>query len=184
MNRSESIKELTAALVSFHAKAGKVRKDSKNPFFKSKYASLENILDAVQPILVECGLSLMQFPTNRHELTSLLSHISGEWIESTYEMIPTKNDPQALGSVITYQRRYAIGSILNLNIGDDDDGNEASKPQKKEDMQKELFQAIDNPILDDEYRAKALAWLDANPNQYAKALASVNNEIKKREVSK
>jgi hypothetical protein len=52
-------------------------------------------------------------------------------------MTPSKNDPQGLGSAITYQRRYALGAILNLNIDEDDDGNQASaKPQKKVDMYK------------------------------------------------
>jgi ribosomal protein L33 len=135
INRSESITELTKALIQFHTKVGKIRKDAKNPFFKSSYASLENILDGVTPVLCECKLNVMQFPTGENELITLLSHESGEFVQSSYTMKPVKNDPQAIGSAITYQRRYAIGSILNLNIGDDDDGQNASKPapQKKVD---------------------------------------------------
>jgi hypothetical protein len=61
-------------------------------------------------------------------------HTSGEYIWSNYEMRPVKDDPQGRGSCITYQRRYALASVLGLNIDDDDDANEASKPvvQKKE----------------------------------------------------
>jgi len=60
----------------------------------------------------------------------MIIHTSGEWIKSSYEMKPTKNDPQGLGSAITYQRRYALGAVLSLNIDDDDDGNKASEKQK------------------------------------------------------
>ena len=53
-------------------------------------------------------------------------HESGEFIMETYQMKPVKNDPQGIGSSITYQRRYALGAVLGLNIDDDDDGNGAS----------------------------------------------------------
>jgi len=61
----------------------------------------------------------------------MLIHVdSGEYLMDTYEMKPTKDDPQGIGSSITYQRRYAIGAILSLNIDEDDDGNSASNPVK------------------------------------------------------
>lgn len=126
MERSESVKEIAGALCLFQQKVGKIKKESNNPFFKSKYASLANILDVVQGPLSECGLSLIQMPIRENELETILMHISGEWMASTYTMRPVKNDPQGIGSCITYQRRYAIGAILNLNIDDDDDGNKAS----------------------------------------------------------
>lgn len=129
MERSESIKEIASALCKFQQEVGKVKKDSKNPFFKSKYASLADILDVIQKPLSECGLSIMQMPKGDNELETILMHNSGEWILSSYVMRPVKNDPQSIGSCITYQRRYAIGSILNLNIDDDDDANKASDLQ-------------------------------------------------------
>ena len=131
MEKSETIKELAAAMTKFQAKLPKVSKDAKNPFFKNRYASLSNIIEGTQKLLAEEGLSVIQMPTGEHELTTMLLHESGEYITSTYTMRPTKNDPQGLGSAITYQRRYALGAILNLNIDDDDDGNEASKPKLK-----------------------------------------------------
>lgn len=129
MERSESIKEIANALCKFQQEVGKVKKDSKNPYFKSKYASLADILDVIQKPLSECGLSIMQMPKGENELETMLMHNSGEWILSSYAMRPVKNDPQSIGSCITYQRRYAIGSILNLNIDDDDDANKASNLQ-------------------------------------------------------
>ena len=122
------MKELTKALVKFHMEVGKIKKDADNPFFKSKYASLSNILDIVTPVLVQCDLNIMQMPVDDGNLRTVLSHVSGEMVESTFNMKITKNDPQSMGSAITYARRYAIGAILNLNIDEDDDGNVASTP--------------------------------------------------------
>ena len=102
MNKSESIKNIAGALVNFQATVSKVSKESKNPFFKSKYASLANILDTIQKPLSECGLAITQFPDG-DALTTLIVHAeSGEWMESSYVMpVAKQNDPQAMGSAIT-----------------------------------------------------------------------------------
>ena len=126
MDTSESIKEIANALCAFQGEVGKIRKEATNPFFKSKYATLSQILDVIQEPLTKSGLSIMQMPKGENELITILLHISGEWISESYIMRPVKNDPQGIGSCITYQRRYAIASILCLNIDDDDDGNKAS----------------------------------------------------------
>ena len=141
MERSQTISKLAGALITFHLKVDKIKKDANNPFFKSKYASLTNILDAVSIPLAECGLAVTQFPTGSDGLTTLLIHAeSGEFISSTYEMVGLKNTPQERGSLISYQRRYAITSVLNLNISDEDDdanastyGAKATKPEKVDD---------------------------------------------------
>jgi len=132
MNKSESIKNIAGALVQFQASVSKVGKESSNPFFKSKYASLANILDTIQKPLSESGLAITQFP-DECSLTTLIVHAeSGEWMESSYTMpVAKQNDPQAMGSAITYARRYALGSILNLNIDDDDDGEKAMGRQEQ-----------------------------------------------------
>lgn len=128
MEKSESIKNIAKAIMTFHLKVGKIGKDATNPFLKNRYASLSNILEAIQIPLTECGLSFSQFPTGESGLTTILMHSeSGEFLMSNYIMHPVKNDPQGAGSVITYQRRYALGAILGLNIDDDDDGNAGSK---------------------------------------------------------
>jgi len=133
MNKSESITELAKALVKFHSVMGKVSKDAANPFFKNKYASLSNIIEAVTKPLNDNGLSIVQMPCNEG-LTTMLIHESGEWISST-SSTPVKDstDPQKLGSAITYARRYALGAILSLNIDEDDDGQKAATtPAKKQ----------------------------------------------------
>lgn len=128
MNRSESIINLTKSLALFHEKVGKIKKDSINPFFKSNYASLSNILEEISKPLLESGLVITQFP-DENGLVSMLIHAeSGEFLSSNYHMpVAKQNDPQALGSSITYARRYAITSILSLNV-EDDDGNGAANP--------------------------------------------------------
>jgi hypothetical protein len=137
MNKSESIKNIAGALVKFQSSVSKVAKESNNPFFKSKYASLANILDTIQKPLSECGLAISQFP-DANALTTIILHAdSGEWMESSYVMpVAKQNDPQAMGSAMTYARRYALGSILNLNIDDDDDGEKAMGRQipKKDEL--------------------------------------------------
>jgi hypothetical protein len=137
MNKSESIKNIAGALVKFQASVSKVAKEANNPFFKSKYASLANILDTIQKPLSECGLAISQFPDGNALTTIILHADSGEWMESSYVMpVVKQNDPQAMGSAMTYARRYALGSILNLNIDDDDDGEKAMGRQipKKDEL--------------------------------------------------
>ena len=130
MKQSESIKNIAKALITFQLKVGKINKDSQNPFFKSKYASLSNIIEHIQIPLGESGLSIAQFPDDTG-ITSILMHESGEYIQATYTMpVARINDPQAVGSAITYARRYALGSILGLNIDEDDDANKASEHSK------------------------------------------------------
>lgn len=133
MNQSTSIKEIAKALVTFHVKVGTITKDASNPFFKSKYASLSNILEAINEPLSESGLSIAQFPTGQNGLTTILMHSSGEWMSAEYEMKPVKDDPQGRGSSITYQRRYALAAILSLNIDEDDDANQASYVSHQDD---------------------------------------------------
>lgn len=138
MEKSQSIGAIAKALISFHTKVDKVKKDASNPFFKSKYASLSNILEAIHTPLLESGLTFSQFPSNGHSLTTIIIHAeSGEYMLDTYEMKPVKDDPQGRGSCITYQRRYALAAVLGLNIDEDDDANLASTPKaevKKGDL--------------------------------------------------
>jgi hypothetical protein len=126
MNKSESIVKLSAALCKFHGAMGKVGKDSVNPHFKNKYASLSNIIEAVTPHLNGVGLTVVQMPTTEG-LETLLLHESGEYI-SSLSTIAAKDpmNPQSVGSAITYARRYAMGAVLSLNIDEDDDATAAT----------------------------------------------------------
>lgn len=141
MHKSNNLSELAKSMILFQVKVESIKKDAKNPFFKSSYASLSNILESIKEPLIESGLSLLQFPTGDYGLTTILLHESGEYLKSEYSMKPVKDDPQGRGSAITYARRYAIASILSLNIDEDDDGNTATyggkNPQEAEDNNKQ-----------------------------------------------
>jgi hypothetical protein len=155
MEKSQNIVEIFKALAAFHVKMDKVKKDANNPFFNSKYASLENILDAIRVPLQECELEFTQFPTGDYGLTTLLVHLpSGEYLQDTYTMVPSKSDPQGAGSVITYQRRYALTAILCINIETDDDANTGTHGGKTPE------QAADNNK----------PWLNENTKEFEGAL--------------
>ena len=127
MQKSESIKNLATALVKFQGEVSSIKKKAKNPFFKSSYATLADVLTTIREPLINNGLTFSQFPSGDGALTTIIMHAeSGEWMSDEVRMSPVKNDPQALGSAITYMRRYALASVLGLNIEDDDDGNKAS----------------------------------------------------------
>jgi hypothetical protein len=128
MEKSDSIKNLALALSSFQATVEAVKKDSDNPFFHSKYASLDNTLATIKEPLIEAELAISQFPDGNGLTTILMHTVSGEWIQSTMSVPLAKNDPQGAGSAITYMRRYALGAILGLATETDDDGNTASTP--------------------------------------------------------
>lgn len=129
MEKSESIKHIGKALAIFHTKVAKIPKTDKNPFFKSVYAGLPSILEAIQVPLEESGLTFSQHPDSESMTTILIHCESGEYLQSSFLMKPVKNDPQSIGSAITYARRYSLGAILGLNIDIDDDGNKASQPK-------------------------------------------------------
>lgn len=137
MNKSESITKLASALIGFNSEVSKIAKDASNPFHKNKYATLDQIIDEVRPILNKNKLAVMQNVSGEEgtmTVKTLLLHESGEWMESTGTTLKlAKNDPQGAGAGITYARRYDLCAFLSLNTGDDDDGNSASGINVKKD---------------------------------------------------
>ena len=134
LEKSPTIQKLAKALLAFNSKPLKILKNAKNPFFKSKYASLEDILDVISKPLNEAGLVISCFPSGQHGLICVLMHAeSGEYIETYYEVDGIKNTSQERGSALSYQRRYAMMAMLNLNVCDelDDDGHANSRPDLK-----------------------------------------------------
>ncbi|PFE42465.1 recombinase [Bacillus cereus] len=149
MNRSETIGKLAKSLVLFNLEVNKIAKDADNPFFKNNYATLDTIIDEIRPILSKHGLSIMQIPSGDGQnvtLKTLLLHETGEWLESDeLTMKPVKNDPQAVGSCITYARRYSLAAFLSLNTGEDDDGNGATYGKEKPKPKGNSGQAPNKP---------------------------------------
>jgi hypothetical protein len=133
MQKSESIGELAKALAVAQGEIQNAKKDSENPFFRSKYADLAAVREACQGPLSKNGLAVIQTPkttlTEDHTIISvetLLCHSSGEWISEELSAIPVKTDPQGIGSCITYLRRYALSAVAGV-ASEDDDGNAASQ---------------------------------------------------------
>lgn len=125
--QSDNINELALALSKAQAENGTVAKDAKNPFYKNNYATLAQVWETVRPILTSHGLSVVQMPShdeNGYYVESMLIHSSGQWIKSKTYMKPVKDDPQGIGSLISYARRYALQSLVMV-CPDDDDGEAA-----------------------------------------------------------
>lgn len=124
MNKSESISKLAMALVKAQAQIKVAVKDSNNPFFKSKYADFATIVEAVKPHLNSNGIVFLQV-VGLDGVETVLLHESGEFISGVTPIVVAKqNDPQALGSAITYAKRYGLQAIVGIP-SDDDDGEAA-----------------------------------------------------------
>lgn len=133
MNQSESIKNLAEAMAQAQGAMGAAIKGSSNPFYKSKYADLGSVIEAIKPHFAANGLSYVQFPVSGESsvgVTTRLMHSSGEWLEQDYFIPLGKMDAQAAGSAITYARRYALQSIAGIPA-EDDDGNAATQAAPK-----------------------------------------------------
>lgn len=139
--QSTSIGELATALCKAQAAIGGAKKDSTNPFFKSNYADLQSVWDACREQLGKNGLAVVQ-TTELNEsgvtIVTTLTHSSGEWMRGKLNLHPTKNDPQGIGSAITYGRRYALAAIVGI-YQTDDDGNAASVPREAEVQAKRVI---------------------------------------------
>lgn len=120
MIKSESIKEITKALSAFQGAVHDARFDSKNPHFKSEYASLEAYLQESRKLLSKNGLAVSQ-GVSGEKLETILLHISGEFLTFEMPLLFTKQDMQGLGSALTYARRYSLGAILGIGSDKDDD---------------------------------------------------------------
>lgn len=138
--KSESLKELFTALAKAQAEMKAAGLNSENPYFKSKYADLEEIVTASRPALSKNGLSVIQqiLPNDdgQNILHTILAHNSGEWIESRMRILPSKPDVQSLASYITYIRRYSYAAIVGVVVGGEDDDGERDVATQRETFAK------------------------------------------------
>ena len=125
---SEATNELFTAISKAQSLMNNAKKTSDNPFFKSKYADLSDVWDVAQGPLTASGLCVIQGAESEGDSVTVscrVCHSSGQWIESSLRLVPTRRDPQGIGSAITYGRRYLLASMTGV-VTDDDDGNAAS----------------------------------------------------------
>ncbi|HDC5635132.1 TPA: ERF family protein [Staphylococcus aureus] len=131
MNKSETVVEINKAMVAFRKEVKQPLKDKNNPFYKSKYVPLENVVEAIDKAATPHGLSYTQWALNdvdgRVGVATMLMHESGEYIEyNPVFMNAEKNTPQGAGSLISYLKRYSLSAVFGITSDQDDDGNEAS----------------------------------------------------------
>lgn len=147
MKHSESIAKIAPALVKAQSAIKSIHKDATNPFFSSRYTSLDKIMEEIRPVCAANGLAVMQGVTNPEtvegelaciNITTMVLHESGEWV-SVDVVVPVGTAPiekgkperapnaQTAGSAITYGRRYGISTAFGITSDEDDDGNASSE---------------------------------------------------------
>ena len=124
---------------------GAISKDASNPFYKSKYFDINSLIKQLQPLLKKHNVLLSQ-PTRGKKVFTILKCVESETSDMSWLKLPEINDPQKLGSCITYYRRYTLASLLGLQA-EDDDGNTASNKAVEEQK-----------------------WLNQNTPEYSKAI--------------
>lgn len=146
---SQETTKLAKALIAVQRELSPAMKDSKNPFVNSHYASLNSVMQACREALLQNGIWLTQLPVPAPVelgagyigLVTKLTHAeSGQW-QSSFIVAPLpKNDPQGMGSALTYCRRYALTAMLGIVTEDDDaegaraDTRQTTKTRKTETL--------------------------------------------------
>lgn len=130
MRTSEAINELTAAMAKAQAALKPASKDATNPMYKSKYADISSIWDAIRAAFPPHGLAIFQDVTTTEAgvaVETRISHTSGQWIEFGPLVVPmAKRDAHGVGSATSYSKKYALAAAVGLSFADeDDDGNHA-----------------------------------------------------------
>lgn len=179
MRQSETIAKLADALAKAQAEMHNPSKNSENPHFRNKYADLSEVVNVTRPALAKHGLSVAQFPGFSDGVVTvetMLMHASGEWLAGTVSAPAQKQDPQGIGSAVTYLRRYSLAALCGV-AQEDDDGDAArasggqrqqARPAARKEaapaaMTDEQAQKIDELLeastLTEEDRAAAVAFL-------------------------
>jgi hypothetical protein len=157
VNRSESLAELAAALAKAQGAMRPAAKDHVNPAFpRSKYADLASVWEACREALTANGLSVVQLAAadgNAVTVTTVLLHVSGEWVSEALTLLARDAAPQSVGSAITYARRYGLAAMVGV-CPDDDDAEAAmgrgpdarqARPEKAERPGRPLPPAVRRP---------------------------------------
>lgn len=131
--KSEGCKDIYCALLNFQRLVKPIGKDTVNPFFKSKYSSLDTIQEAIKEPLLQSGLVVVQGINEAGSLKTTVIHAdSNTMVECFFPIAVVKATAQDYGSAMSYAKRYSLSAILNLTIGgEDDDGNHATKTHEE-----------------------------------------------------
>lgn len=155
-DRSEQVNELATALSAFQGKLSSVAKDKtaniptkSGGSYSYSYADLSSIWEAIRTPLAECGLSVVQMPEFGDGMvfvSTLILHSSGQFIQSAIGTRPADVTPQAIGSAITYLRRYGLGAMLGIVTDIDDDGAAGSQHKQPPRVESRGTPAPDRPV--------------------------------------
>jgi len=126
-------------ILKIQSEIGVLSKTETNPFFKSKYMDINGLLAQLVPLLNKHGITVLQPLTNVDGKPAIKTYVYSIDKERNFEKIiseevmplPDLQDPQKMGSAITYYRRYALQSLFLLQAEDDDGNKGAEKPTKK-----------------------------------------------------
>lgn len=151
--------KLAPAFVALQADLKPVAKSANNPFYKSSYAPLSEVMESIQPVIAKHKLAIAQFPTNLDGVSALqtvLIHESGQTLQfAPVPLLLSKQDAQSQGSAMTYARRYGVMAVLGLVADEDDDGNRATKAVAQETeadvlarAKSKIFKALDTAGYD------------------------------------
>ncbi len=146
---SENVTELSKALIEVQKVLAPAPKDAENRFVKAKYATLNSVMSTCKPALLANGILLTQYPIpvegeNLGLVTKLVHAESGQFLASLAVIPLSKHDPQAMGSAITYGRRYSLSAMLGIVTEEDDDGNMATYTTQPANYRQRNSQA--NPV--------------------------------------
>lgn len=183
---------LASAYAAAFAEIEAATKSASNPHFKSKYADLTSVIDAIKPHLVKHGLFFTQCPRPSDggvSIETVLHHSGGDkWSMGTLFVPANKNDAQAYGSALTYARRYALVTAFAVPTEDDDGiaavaGGQPKKPTKITTQQLEALQELidrtesDAIALCKHYKVDAL--IDLTSDKYTAAMAVLEKKVAK-----
>ncbi len=191
METSPEINEIATALHKAQGHMGAAKKDSVNPFFKSKYSDLSSVMQAISLPFYDNGLSFTQAAEAKDGIVSVttrIMHISGQWIQSITDLPTAKRDAQAYGSALTYAKRYGLQALCGVP-SDDDDGQSATAAVRKEKEAQEKLLFTENNELLDVYKKSLESsssidelvkyWREI-PKQHHKQLSLIKDEMKSK----
>jgi len=169
------LNELAAALAKAQGEIHPAPKDADNPFFKSKYASLPAVREAMQQAFADNGLSVVQIPEvidGQLRLRTILLHASGQTLDcGSLSADVDLSNPQKIGSAITYFRRYSLAAISQTVADEDDDGNAASQQSAKDWSKQKSTPKPSGPPLSTEHIAELTQAINGSPD--VEALTSI-----------
>lgn len=181
MKRSEQINEIAAALAKAQVEMHNPAFDSQNPHFRSKFASLASVRNAVVPVLAKHGVFITQELTRTEQgmaTMTVLMHSSGQWIEYDPLVMPiSKDDAQGAGSATTYGKRYAMQAAAAV-VGDEDDDAEAAVGRERVDPRGNGHKKID-PAKRDRYVGSIadILAMDIDESEHAIKILAIHNEL-------